>query len=178
MKRTILTFLLILLSVIMIIPAIGCQSASPAPAPVAQAKPPAPVPPSPAPAPVTPAQPAVQPAPPVSAPQPPPALQVAVSIEFDKPAIPTGIIFNIKYSVNRSANLTMSSTLPDGSDSGIVYFFKKETDIAGSYLLPVRSDIPIGERVITLKAEGIDGQTATATCKYWAGSVVGNLDIP
>jgi hypothetical protein len=185
LKNLVLTFLVILMSVAMITPMIGCQSSSvsPAPAVTPQSNAPSPAPavtpqpnaPTPAPLPVSPSQPPA-PTPPPAAVQPSqPSLQITVELENGLRVIPVGLSIDINYSVNRSANVIIFSTLPDGS----VVSYIKDICIPGtSYSYHIAADRPVGERVITAKAVGIDGQTSTATYKYWVGSVQGDLDKP
>jgi hypothetical protein len=164
-------FISLLLVIVFAVSLTACQAtpaSKPVPVPVPALAPAPTPPPAPAPAPVPAPAPQVQPA-------PQPALQVTVEIEGGRKAIPLGQLFNIKYSTNRSANLTMYSTLPDG---GIIEFFTLEIGKADTYIYQIKDDRPIGERTITLKATGIDGQTATASCKYWAGSVPGDKETP
>ncbi len=178
MKSFVLVFLIFLMSMAMMTTIIGCQSPSPSPspspAPVTQEQPN--TPPQTSPPASTPQPPALPPPPPQTPPSPTiPSLQVSVVLDDGQRAVPIGLILNIKYSINRDANLTLSSTLPDGS---VVNYFTKQTTIPGSYVYPIRIDRPIGERIITLTALGIDGQIAKATHQYWAGSVPNNIEIP
>jgi hypothetical protein len=172
MNKVILVVLLVVLSIASIT---ACQQpppASKAPAPVPAA------PPAAAPATSTTAPAQVPPAPPTAPsaqPVPQAPLKITVEIEGARNFIPIGQMFNIKYSTNRSANLTMSSSLPDGQT---IEFFTLEIGKPDTYIYQVKDDRPIGDRTITIKAVGIDGQTATASCKYWAGSVPGNKEIP
>ncbi len=177
MKSRVLAFLVILISLAMLTTIIGCQSASPsptpAPTPVTQTQPNTP-PQTPQPAPTP--EPATLPPPPPQAPssQQGDLLQVSVTLDDGQPVIPTGIILNLKYSVNRSANLTMSCTLPDGS---VINYFK-QTVIPGSYVYPIRIERPVGEKIIMLTAVGTDGQIVKAIHQYWAGSELGNTELP
>lgn len=177
MNKIIVGFLLMLMFAAIVT---GCQPASPpsaaaAPNQISPANTQAPSPqPAPASTPIlSPPSPAASV--PTAQPPAPPSLQIKVELEDGRRTVPIGIIVNAKYSTNRSANLTMVTALPDGS---VINHFTLEIASPGSYLLPIRFDRPIGERTITLTAEGIDGQTATATYKYWAGGVVGNTEIP
>jgi hypothetical protein len=177
LKNLALAFLVILMSVAMITPMIGCQSSSVSPVPAVTPQPNAPSPaPAVTPQPNTPS-PSQQPAPtPPPAVQPSqPSLQVTVELENGIRVIPIGLSIDINYSVNRSANVIIFSTLPDGS----VVSYIKDICIPGSaYSYHIVADRPVGERVLTAKVVGIDGQTATATYKYWVGSVQGDLDKP
>jgi hypothetical protein len=164
------TILFLLLTVMFSATFAACQSApAPAkPAPV-PATPPATQPPVPTQVPPSaPTTPTVQPVP-----QAP--LQISVEMEGGRRSIPIGMMYSIKYSTNSSANLTMFSTLPNGQ---VIEFFTLEIGKPDTYIYQSKDDRPIGERTITIKAVGIDGQTATASCKYWAGSVIGDKEIP
>jgi hypothetical protein len=168
------TILVLLLTVMFASALAACQSApTPAKPATAPAAPPAvqPVIPPPVPTqvpPPAPTTPAVQPVPQVP-------LQVSVEMEGGRRSIPVGMMYNIKYSTNRSANLTMFSTLPNGQ---VIEFFTLEIGKPDTYIFQSKDDRPIGERTITIKAVGIDGQTATASCKYWAGSIIGDKESP
>jgi len=165
MRHVALVSMFIIMLAFAIFPAIGCQSSAVLPSPAAPSQPSIPSQQSPS-VPPTQPQPSASPTPSPAASQPSP-LQINVEVENGKSVIPVGVSYNIKYSTNQSAVLTMYSILPDDT---VVTYITKEINVPGSVVYHTVADRPVGERVLTLKAVGIDGQTAVATYKYWVST--------